>query len=428
MPTLRSFRALRYDTAAVGDLSAVICPPYDVIAPAQRESLLARHPYNAVRVEFPVPPGAENGGYRRAALTLETWQAQGVLRLEPGAAVYVYEQRYRFGATEERTQRGVFVRLLLEPWGDGVRPHERTLSGPKQDRLRLLRAMATDTSPIVVLAAAAGRLADVLDVVAGGTSDAEATDDAGTRHRLWVVPQGQVSESILRAAGDGALTIADGHHRYETALRYRDERMTGAPVGDDRPGWASILMLLLEPVAGPLTVLATHRVLTGIAGSEHAGMDALPELFEVEPAERGALARAFEPGAEGAGGRGRLGLWTRDGGFVLTARRAAFEPWLPDGGASLRRLDVSLAGAAIERLTGIDAEATTSGRIRYTKDPLEAMAWVDARADDADAALLLEPTPQADIVAVAADGDVMHQKSTYIYPKALTGLVINPLE
>ncbi|HEX8026061.1 MAG TPA: DUF1015 family protein, partial [Candidatus Limnocylindrales bacterium] len=246
---------------------------------------------------------------------------------------------------------------------------------------------------------------------------------------LWrIAADAEGVSDVVAALGAGPITLADGHHRYETALRYRDERQTGAAPGDDDPGWASILMLLLEPVAGPLTVLATHRVLTGIAGSDHDGMDALPELFEIEPAGRDELVGAFGPAVPGAGGRGRFGLWTRDGGFVLTARRAAFERLLGDGGPAVRRLDVSLAGAAIERLTGIDASATEGGRIRYTKDAGEAARWVDDRVDGADAALLLEPTPPSEIAAVAADGDVMPQKSTYIYPKALTGLVINPLE
>ena len=132
-------------------------------------------------------------------------------------------------------------------------------------------------------------------------------------------------------------------------------------------------------------------------------------------------------------GDGRFGLWTRAGGAILRARRASFVPWLPAGGAALRRLDVTLASVAIERLAGIDPAAVAEGRIAYTMDAAEAIAWVDAGAAPtgalaASAALLLDPTPASEIVAVAADGDVMPQKSTYIYPKALTGLVINPLE
>jgi uncharacterized protein (DUF1015 family) len=434
VPTVQPFRALRYAPEVVPDLAGVVAPPYDVIDPEARRRLAARDPRNVVRLDLPVfEPGDEpDERYRRTARLLSAWRSDGTLHRDPRPSLYPYEQTYRVpGTAIERTRRGVFARVGLEAFGpdSGIRPHERTMTEPKEDRYRLLRATGVNTSPVV------GLYEDASGVVPGWLEAlteapvADVVDDDAVRHRLWRVPADtEALAGVLAALGGNPITIADGHHRYETALRYRDERMTGAPAGETGPAWASILMLLLEPVAGPLTVLATHRVLSGIAGGDHAGMAALPELFEVSPIDREALARAFEPGAEGAGGRGRFGLWTRDGGFLLTARRPAFESRLPAGGPALRRLDVTVAGVAIERLTGIDAEATESGRIRYTKDPVEAMAWVDARADEADAALLLEPTPAAEIIAVAADGDVMPQKSTYIYPKALTGLVINPLE
>jgi len=194
-------------------------------------------------------------------------------------------------------------------------------------------------------------------------------------------------------------------------------------------------MLILEPVEGPLTVLPTHRVLLGLSPRE---VDQLvlraPKLFDVElGVSRARLLESFSGSADARGGEGRMGLWGRDGGAILRARRAAFEPWLPAGGAAVRRLDVTLASVAIERLAGIGTDGVAEGRIAYTMDAAEALEWVDAGAiptgsQPAAAALLLEPTPASEIVAVAADGDVMPQKSTYIYPKALTGLVINPLE
>jgi uncharacterized protein (DUF1015 family) len=237
-----------------------------------------------------------------------------------------------------------------------------------------------------------------------------------------------VGELVAIAAAE-PVTIADGHHRYETALRYRDERRMSRSCEED-PAFDYLLMLFLETTAEPLTVLPTHRL---VAGLGEDGIDrlraGLGDLFAVSPADREQLLAAFGGRADSRGGDGHFGVWTRQGGALLTARRAAFEPLLPDGGRALRGLDVVLLGAALERLAGIDPAAVAAGgRVLFTKSAVEALAAVDDARDGIDAAFLLEPTPVGSIAAVAAEGDVMPQKSTYFYPKALTGLVINPLE
>jgi uncharacterized protein (DUF1015 family) len=436
VPVVRPFRALRYAPDAVVDLSAVVAPPYDVIGPEEHRRLLARDPRNVVRLDLPAAePGDEpDDRYRRAARLLSTWRTDGTLHRDPRPALYAYEQSYRVpGTGDERVRRGIFARVELERFGpgSGIRPHERTMAEPREDRYRLLRATGVNTSPVVGLYDdPSGMVAEWLTELPG-TPTAEVTDEEGVHHRLWMVADDpERIEAIVTRIGESAITLADGHHRYETALRYRDERMTGAAELDD-PAWAQILMLLLEPVAGPLMVLPTHRVIRGLNGPELEALIArLPDLFEVRSGLSAAeLVEGFHGTAADAGGRGRFGLWTREGGSILRARRSAFEAWLPEGGDALRRLDVTLAGVALERLAGIDPAAVTDGsRLAYTKDPAEAVAWVDEGRGGAVAALLLEPTPAREIVAVAADGDVMPQKSTYIYPKALTGLVINPLE
>jgi uncharacterized protein (DUF1015 family) len=224
------------------------------------------------------------------------------------------------------------------------------------------------------------------------------------------------------------VTIADGHHRYETALRYRNERRMSRSCEED-PAFDYLMMLFLETTQ-PLTILPTHRLVAGLNGDGVARLrDGLGELFSVAQSTRDELLARFGAAPSGAGGDGRFGLWTRAGGALLTARRAAFERHLPAGGPALRELDVVLLGAALERLAGIDPAAVAAGgRVSFTKSAAEALDAVDAAVDGIDAAFLLEPTPVASIAAVAAEGDVMPQKSTYFYPKALTGLVINPLE
>jgi uncharacterized protein (DUF1015 family) len=446
VPSIHPFRALRYAGEAADDLAAVVAPPYDVIGPEEHRSLLDRDPHNVVRLDLPEsePGDAEDERYRRAARTLNAWRVDGTLRRDPRPALYAYEQTYRVpGTVREATRRGILARVGLEAFGpeSGIRAHERTLAGAREDRYRLLRATNVNTSPIVGLGSdPTGLVPDWLHRVADSAPAADLVDDAGVRHRLWVAAVGEDPgrdaevTAVATRLGANPITLADGHHRYETALRYREERGHG-PLAGDGQAWNEILMLILEPIEGPLTVLPTHRVLLGLGTGEVDRLLAgLTELFEVESGiDRDRLVAALGGESEPRGGVGRFGLWTRHGGAILHARRDAFEPWLPPGGAALRRLDVTLASVAIERLARIDPAAVAEGRVAFTMDAAEAIGWVDAGAAptgalSASAALLLEPTPASEIVAVAADGDVMPQKSTYIYPKALTGLVINPLE
>lgn len=436
MPDIRPFRALRYDAELVGDLGAVVAPPYDVIGPDLQAELLRRHPANAVRLDLPLAePGEEpDERYRRAARTLTAWRSDGTLRKDPRPSVYVYEQAYRVpGTTIERTQRGFFARLRLEPFGpeSGILPHERTLSAPKEDRYRLLRATGMNTSPVVGLYEdPAGTAAALLAAVSTELPAADLVDDDGVRHRLWAVPddgEGSTAATLARMAGAGPVFIADGHHRYETAVRYRDERRTASAEQD--PAFDFVLMLFLS-ASDQLTVLPTHRVVRNLGDDGTARLVArLPELFEVTRVDGPNLVAAFEAAGELSGGAGRFGLVTRDGAWRLEARRDAFTVLPANGGEAVRALDVSLLAATLEMLAGIDAAAVAGGqRITYTKSAAEAAALVTAAGDDADAAFLLEPTPVASILAVARAGDVMPQKSTYFYPKALTGLVLNPHE
>ena len=446
VPSIRPFRALRYSPEQVDDLSAVVAPPYDVISPEAHRRLLARDPRNVVRLDLPEDAAGDppDERYRRASRTLGEWRIDGTLRRDPRPALYPYEQTYRIPGTDRTaTRRGLFARVVLEPFGpaSGIRAHERTLAEPREDRYRLLRATGVNTSPVVGLGEdKSGRVPEWLREVAATQPVAELVDDGGVGHRLWLAALGEdeardeVIRDIAERLGTSPITLADGHHRYETALRYADERRQG-PALEEEPAWAEILMLILEPVEGPLTVLPTHRVLLGLEPAAVANLIArLPELFDVQAGlTREELLAAFGGAETSSGGEGRFGIWAAGRGAVLRARRPSFQPWLPAGGAAVRRLDVTLASVAIERLAGIDPAAVADGRVAFTMAAAEAIDWVDhgdapTGGQRAAAALLLDPTPAAEIVAVAAEGDVMPQKSTYIYPKALTGLVINPLE
>jgi uncharacterized protein (DUF1015 family) len=440
VPEIRPFRALRYDRAVVGDPALVVAPPYDVIGPEQRARLVARSPANIVNLDLPAEElGDEpDDRYRRAARTLAAWRSNGTLRKDPHPSLYIYEQTYVVPGTQaERTQRGFFARLRLETFGPdaGVLPHERTLAGPREDRYKLLRATGVNTSPVVALFEdASGKTGQRLAFAAAGPPDLEVTDEDGVRQRLWAVAadgegaSADIATALMAAAAARPVTIADGHHRYETALQYRDERRMTRSCEED-PAFDYLLTLFLEATGEQLTVLPTHRLLRGIGDERAAGLvERAGELFDVgRVGSAETLVRRFEGAALAGGGEGRFGLWTRIGGALLTARRDAFEPYLPAGGEALRGLDVTLLGVALDRLAGVDAGAVKAGAVEYSKSAAEAVAAVRA-GDGVDAAFLLEGTPVASIEAVARAGDVMPQKSTYFYPKALSGLVINPHE
>jgi uncharacterized protein (DUF1015 family) len=446
VPTLGPFRALRYDPAVVGDLSAVISPPYDVISPSERARLLARHPRNIVRIELPTGAASEGGPdpadpYRAAADTLRAWRQDGTLRVDQRPSLYVYEQRYRLpGDPSEgtaRMQRGFFARLRLEPFGEGIRPHERTLSGPKEDRLRLLRATETDTSPIVVLSDdPGGRTADILAGIAAEEPTAEANDDEGTRHRIWALSGDASAQPDLIAAADARpLTIADGHHRYETALRYRDERRSeGSPSAREASGPADgeeasddeafdyVLALVVDAggsTAGGPTILPTHRILAGdleLADALVAGTQRYLTLSE-RPADE--LVRRFSPPFVD-GRPGRFGLLVGGAAFDLATRPEVIAPLFPASvPAEVRALDSAVLEVVLGRLL-------SDPRLSYTHDAHEARRAVES--GEVAAAFLLRPTAVSDVVRVAAAGALMPQKSTYFYPKAATGLVMYPLE
>lgn len=423
MPNLRAFRALRYDPLAVPDAGTVLCPPYDVIDPAERQSLAARDPRNAVHVELPVQAG-QGDRYQAAARIFSAWRSDGTLKRDARPCVYPYEQTFRV-AGAEHVARGFFCRLGLEDFGltSGVRPHERTMGPAREDRYRLLTAVGVNLSPVLLLYEAGSddrSSTDLLRVLMSDRAEVDTTDLAGARHRLWAADPATdpVAGALLELAAGNPLTIADGHHRYETALRFRDERRRDTGGGGEGPH-EYVLALLFDAHAGGLEVLPTHRVLRDAGGDDllrRAG-----ELFDVVPVNdmAGILAGVDRPG--------RLGVWTSDGGTLLTADRQKLEPVLaPQVSEALRWLDVTVLDAALETLTGTPANELVEGNgLYYTHDGEQAMSEVSAGR--AAAAFLLPPTPIQTVLDVAAAGEVMPQKSTYFQPKAATGLLFNPV-
>lgn len=449
MPVLRAFRALRYAHAPASDLSAVLCPPYDIISPERHETLLARDPHNAVRLELPQPEpdGAPETRYRAAARALAAWRSDKVLVKDRVPTITLHEMTFAAPDGSERRALGLFTRVKLEPFGDGIRRHERTLTGPKEDRFALLKATGANLSPVVLLHDAdRARTRALLDALTAGAPDAVATTDDGVRHRVWVAPASSgrdaedgagpevdpaaaAADELLAVVAASPLTIADGHHRYETALRYREERGKNRACESD-PAWDYVFALLYHVDDAP-PVLPTHRVLLSGPTGE-ALLAAFGDLFDVERVADAAAVLARMASAPAlsdpdATGTGRIGFVSGGVAAILTARPEAFEPLLdPGASAASRGLDVNRVAAAFERI-GVDVAALAAGdRVRYVKNAAEAVALaVDGGAA---ASLLLDGPPVSAVTRVAAAGEVMPQKSTYFDPKAPTGLLFGPLE
>jgi len=420
VPHLRPFRALRYDAHAIADLGRVLCPPYDVISPERRANLAARHPRNAVHLELPV---AGNGGdaYAEAGRLFGAWQADGTLRRDDKPMIYVYEQEYRIDGRPARS-RGFFCLLGLEPWGNGIRRHELTLSGPKEDRLRLLHAVGANLSPVLLLYSSrdvGGPTGPLLDRLTDHRPAVRAGDDEGVEHRLWPAAGNSADVAgLLRLVSGAPLTVADGHHRYETALHYRAEQAAQPTADHERPS-NHVLVLLYEAESGGLAVLPTHRVLRQLRAADRF-VEQFAELFVMDRVE--GLASALEAITVG----GRMALRTPADTFVLTPLPAFVDEVLPDASAELRGLEVSVLNAALPRLTGADASRLVeSGQLSYTKSAEEAVGLVET--GKAGACVLLPPPRIEAVLAVAANGEQMPEKSTYFYPKAATGLVFNTL-
>jgi uncharacterized protein (DUF1015 family) len=434
MPTLRPFRGLgyaldRYAAPAppgmrIADLSAVVCPPYDVITPSQQAELLARDERNAVRLELSAAPDPHAG----AAAALRAWESDGTLerRAEPSAYYY---RHARPDAPDEPTVHGVVIRLLLEPFGGGVRAHEHTMAGPKADRLALLRATRTQLSPILAIYFDRSTHHDHL-LGLPWTDEWRARDGDGLLHSLAAV---EPDERMLRHLSRQQLYIADGHHRYETALAYQAVIRSDPAFADAVPGSLAadwMMVVLVNAAREALEIQATHRLLREVDGAALRSVVREPgpiwEATPVAPAElRERLAAAQEVdgpvfGLVLAGDEGYL----MTGDPVAADARMRREPV----SAAVRQLDLAILHATIlaDRL-GIDPAAIASGQaLAYTRSQAHAIGAVTR--GDAKAAILVRPTRLEQLAAVAGAGDVMPQKSTYFYPKLLTGLVFYPLE
>jgi uncharacterized protein (DUF1015 family) len=432
MADVRPLSALRYASDLQSNLASLVTPPYDVISPEAQATYYARHPQNIIRLELGQEQPSDdtlNNRYTRAAATLADWRLQGTVHQETQPAFYLYRQHFQIGG-QDYWRTSLLGRVRLEPWEAGVvLPHEHTLSKPKSDRMKLLRACAANLSPIMSLYEDSdGSMQQLLKPLEQQPPEVALSDDAGEEHTLLTISDANLIASIQQFFASRPLFIADGHHRYETALAYREElrEMRKVLHPDDAANF--VLMSLIAFEDPGLVILPTHRLIQGLPAERLSGfLDRLAPSFTVErlpaatsPAE--ALA-ALSPDSPGA-----FVLVTRDEVARVQARPEGLRKMADAGhAAAWQQVDAAiLQTLVLDEALGLNDEAITAGGfLSYTRDAQAAAQAV--QAGSAQVAALLRPTRVEQLHDVALANERMPQKSTYFYPKLITGLIINPL-
>lgn len=425
MPYLKPFRGIFYNPQKV-DIAAVVAPPYDVISPSQQNELYEASPYNVVRLIL----GREEDRYSSAASHFEAWKKEGILIRDERPAAYLLSQRFSTPDGRIHERGGFIMRCKLEDFGTGsILPHEKTLAKPKEDRFRLLMATKAMFSQIFGLYADPQRVVDRYVQRHMDAAPAIEIMFEGVRNRLWKLKDPAAITVIQEFMRDRQILVADGHHRYETALVYRDAMRLKNPNHTGEEPYNFVMMFLTNVHDPGLVVLPTHRLLHSLPQFNVARfLESLTEFFhlDVQADERELLTNLASRQ------RGAFGLVVPSvPRFILCWLKASADPFrgLDESVPSvLKELDVTLLHSVIfGKLLGISAEAQEHKRnLDYVKDAEEAVRAVwKGRAD---AALLMNPTPVDRVRAVAEAGYTMPQKSTYFYPKLLSGLVMNSLE
>jgi uncharacterized protein (DUF1015 family) len=395
VPRFQPFTGLRYSHSHIRSLDDVVCPPYDVISETERLNLEARSPYNIVRLEL---PAGESDRYHQAAVLLDGWRDGGVLHRDPEPAFYGYRMTFTDPTGARRQTLGVIGALGVEAPGDGILPHEETTPKAKTDRLELLRATRANLSPIWGLSPSA-TLSDLLDTPSHPAD--HALDDDGVRHEVWAITVPERVAAVAATIEAQPILIADGHHRFETALTYRDEQTRSGASAED----ANYVMALVVPLSEEqLTVQAIHRLVAGLPGGFDviAALDPWFDLAPTAPVDRTIGVRMLDGEA--------LTVLTRDGTWLARPRPAVVERAAHDLDSS--RLDVALAGFPPHRLTyqhgwGNCAAAVATGQ--------------------AEVAVLLRPATVEQIAAVSHGGVRMPPKTTFFWPKPRTGMAVREL-
>ena len=426
MAVVRPLRGIRYNPEHIR-LGGVLAPPYDVIDSEQREELYARDLRNIVRVDdgmaFDDDEPGINDRYTRAAAHLHSWLELGILVREPADAFYVTEHHFVLADGTEMRRRSLLGRVRALPWEESdVLPHERTLRGPKEDRLALMRATQAQTSPIFCLWRDAPQLGALIDAamsgpaLMGGRTDGEM---ASEKHLLWVISEARQVAAVAEALETATLYIADGHHRFETGASYAAERRAAEPGAPADADFAWNLVCLADAADPALCILPTHRLVLPRSGAAYSRDDLwmrLDDAWEMEthPGFEAALSAAAALRAT----HHSFAVCARDGAAVLSRART-------ESASPRAALDVTVLQEEILGPAGIDEAAVRGGALAYSRNAADVANRV--AVGEAWLGFGLNATSTAEVIGVSDAGEVMPQKSTYFYPKVPTGLVLSPL-
>lgn len=421
MAVIKPFRGLRYNQSRVGSLDGVVAPPYDVISPEDQDWYYERHPYNIVRLILPKDNGNK---YHRAAQELAEWQREGILESDPEPSLYVCVQEYEIGG-EVKRRLGLICLLRLEDFSKRtVLPHESVLSSPLEDRVKTIRATKANLDSIFGLYSD-GRVAGIISPLINHPADASAVDRTGVRCDLWRISDSKAIQQLGDTLSRESVLIADGHHRYTAALAYRDEmrRETG---GIDPEAPYEYVMMTLVSLSDPgLIILPTHRLIHGLRDfDESSFLTRAGSLFDIEEVgadtlEETVQRRSHESHVYGVYTGKRKAYLVR-----LKPEIAPEEAIKSPGSHALKRLDVSILHSLLfgEVLGIAPDDVATQSKVSYTRDTVAAMRAVDS--GDSQMLVVMNPTKIEEVREVAASGERMPQKSTFFYPKLLTGMVI----
>ena len=442
MAEIAPFRGYRYNQKVVPNLASVVTPPYDVISSAEQDAYHRRHPYNMIRLILgKKDPGdtEEYNWFSRAAETLRGWREQEVLLRDPQPAIYDYEIDYHEPSNLSKTRHGFICLVRLQDFSEGsIRPHERTFAATKSERLKLLCACNANLSQIFAL------YSDPAELVRGqlnkgreGTPVMAFADETGIRHRIWRVTDSEVIKGMAALMEEKSLFLADGHHRYETALAYRDLMRDKHPGKGEKASFSYVLMYLASMNQEGLTILPTHRLLGRLPQFRleslltAAGRHFDVERFSFHAAGKDQALETFLATLHAAGSRHFIGLYAAGAeAFVLLKLRSEVggHAWRDHLPRPLRHLDVVvLTELVLKGLLAVDEEILSDERqIHYCHAGREAVRLVDSGAYEA--AFLINPTRVEQVQEVASAGLIMPHKSTYFYPKVINGSVLHVLD